>query len=400
MRQTTRTLAPLAGVGAGIAIGTLAYARWVERLRIEVKRMEVTVDSPGVPAGGLRILHLSDMHFTGRDRIERLKIERTIKLLAGEQVDLLLVTGDLIHDTDGLPATLDLIDRLPRPRLGAFACLGNHDYSCYSWFGPARVAWREAEPAGKCRRRRAHSEMVARVFKNDRLYLGQDHNDIEALKQPLRQHGVHLLDNSNWHVQANGVDLWLTGVDDLMEGTPDVAGARWFATPAGGPLRILLAHNPDHMLEPALHQVNLAFCGHVHGGQILIPGLGAIHTQGTHLPWRKPSGWFHYGEAKTYVSRGLGEGIRLRFNCRRKWRLFSSDVLRIVACQSRRYFVPSQKDAIARIQARGQRSSTEKNSVMSSSTAPGRVAMRRATLTSILRLCSKVRFRQVQKSTG
>ena len=159
--------------------------------------------------------------------------------------------------------------------------------------------------------------MVARVFKNDRLYLGQGHNDVDALKHALRQHSVDLLDNSNRHVQANGADLWLAGVDDLMEGTPDVTGAlAGLPTSAGGPLRILLAHNPDHMLEPALHQVDLAFCGHVHGGQILIPGLGALHTQGTHLPRRKPSGWFHYGEARTYVSRGLGEGIRLRFNCR------------------------------------------------------------------------------------
>ena len=318
MRQATRTLAPLAGIGAGIAIGTLAYARWVERLRIEVKRMEVAVDSAGVPAGGLRILHLSDMHFTGRDRIERWKIERTIKLLAGEQIDLLLVTGDLIHDTGGLPAALDLIDRLPRPRLGAFACLGNHDYSCYSWLGPARVAWREAEPGREMQAAVERTlEMVARVFKNDRLYLGQDHNDVDALKHALQEQGVHLLDNSNEHVQANDADFWLIGVDDLMEGTPDVTGAlTGVPVSAGGPLRILLAHNPDHMLEPALHQVDLAFCGHVHGGQILIPGLGALHTQGTHLPRRKPSGWFHYGEAETYVSRGLGEGIRLRFNCR------------------------------------------------------------------------------------
>ncbi len=191
MRQTTRTLSSLAGVGAGIALGTLAYARWVERMRIEVKRMEVMVDSPGVPAGGLRILHLSDMHFTGRDRTERLKIERTIKLLGREQVDLLLITGDLIHDTGGLPAALDLIERLPRPRLGAFACLGNHDYSCYSWLGPARVAWREAEPGREMQAAVQRTiEMVARVFKNDRLYLGQDHNDVDALKHALWQHGV------------------------------------------------------------------------------------------------------------------------------------------------------------------------------------------------------------------
>jgi hypothetical protein len=126
-----------------------------------------------------------------------------------------------------------------------------------------------------------------------------------------------VLNNSNERLQKEGADLWLAGVDDLMEGSPD-NGAALAGLPAAtdGPLRILLAHNPDALLDPALQQVDLAFCGHVHGGQILIPGLGALHTQGTHLSRRKPSGWFRYGQTTTYISRGLGEGVRLRFNCR------------------------------------------------------------------------------------
>jgi predicted MPP superfamily phosphohydrolase len=83
-----------------------------------------------------------------------------------------------------------------------------------------------------------------------------------------------------------------------------------------GSLRILLFHNPDHMLEPALQQFDLAFGGHVHGGQILLPLLGALHTQGTHLSRRRPSGWFRYGQTRAYIGRGLGEGVRLRFRCR------------------------------------------------------------------------------------
>ena len=318
MKPVNKALALLAAIGAGMAFGTLAYARWIERLRIEVRRMEVTADRPGVPADGLRILHISDLHFAGKDRIERLKIERTVRLLAGEPVDLLLITGDLIHDTGGLPAALDLIDRLPKPRLGAYACLGNHDYSCYSWLGPARVAWREATPGQELRAAIQRTvEMVMKIFRNDRLYLGQDHNDVDALKAGLEAHGVCLLTNASRRVQTGDGDLWLAAVDDLMEGRPDNAAALAdLSAPSEGALRILLAHNPDALLDPALQQVDLAFCGHVHGGQILIPGLGALHTQGTHLSRRKPSGWFRYGQATTYISRGLGEGVRLRFNCR------------------------------------------------------------------------------------
>ena len=316
MKRAPKNIAPLAGIGSGLAAATLAYARWVERLRIEVKRMRVTVDAAGAPPQGLRLLHISDLHFTGHGLVERLKIERTARLLAGESIDLLLLTGDLIHDDGGLPAALDLIQRLPRPRLGAFAVLGNHDYANYSWLGPARVAWREAEPGKKVQAAIQRSaEMIVRIVKNDRLYLGQSHNDVPLLRRRLAEAGVHLLDNRNCRVQAGAADLWLAGVDDLMEGRPDVAAAL-AGMPAAGALRILLAHNPDFMLEPALQQFDLAFCGHVHGGQVLLPLLGALHTQGTHLSRRRTFGWFRYGRAQAYISRGLGEGIRLRFRCR------------------------------------------------------------------------------------
>jgi uncharacterized protein len=305
----------LAGVALA-GLSGLAYARWVERLWIDVRRPRVTVNSPGIPPEGLRILHLSDMHFTGQGAVERWKIDRTAQLLAGETIDLLLVTGDFIHDDGGMDAAVELIRRLPRPRLGTFACLGNHDFASYSWLGPARTAWREAEPGQQWQAATQRTvEMVRRIITNDRLYLGEHNNDMVEFRRRLVTEGIHLLVNSSYRIQAEGFDLWLAGVDDLMEGRPDVPAAL-AAMPGDGALRILLAHNPDLMLDPALQQVDLALCGHVHGGQIRLPLVGSPHTQGTHLSRRRSSGWFQYGRAATYISRGLGEGIRLRFNCR------------------------------------------------------------------------------------
>jgi predicted MPP superfamily phosphohydrolase len=304
------------GSGVALALGTLAYARWLERLLIDVTRTQISAPSSGIPAQGLRILHLSDLHFMGRGLVERLKIWRTGELLAGEQVDLLLITGDLIHDDRGLAATLSLIDRLPRPRLGSFACLGNHDYAGYSWLGPARLAWQEAESGQRLQAAIQRSvDMCLRIARNDKLYLGHLHNDVPALKDALAQRGVQVLTNGNRLVSHDGYELWLAGVDDLMEGQPDLDSVL-AGMPADDTLRILLAHNPDWMLEPALQQFDLAFSGHVHGGQIMVPLLGAPHTQGTHLSRRRPAGWFRYGRTKTYINRGLGEGVRLRFRCR------------------------------------------------------------------------------------
>lgn len=68
-------------------------------------------------------------------------------------------------------------------------------------------------------------EMMTRIFRNDKLYLGQEHNDIEILKRGLASRNVTVLDNSNVRITTGGVDLWLAGVDDLMEGTPDINAA-------------------------------------------------------------------------------------------------------------------------------------------------------------------------------
>lgn len=306
----------LAGAALGLGLALLAYARWVERLRIEVKHMRVSVSSTGIPREGLRVLHLSDLHFMGHGLVERLKIQRALDLLAGEPYDLLLITGDLIHDDHGLPATLDLVEGLPRARLGAFACLGNHDYASYGWLGPARVAWDEAEPGRRLWAAAERTvEMCLRIIRNDKLYLGYHGNDVAALRRELAARGVIVLRNDNVRLQQDGVDLWLAAVDDLMEGQPDLQ-ATLADMPSNGSLRVLLAHNPDHLLNPSLQQFDLAFSGHVHGGQIRLPLLGSPHTQGTHLSRRRSAGWFRYGDTRAYVSRGLGEGVRLRFNCR------------------------------------------------------------------------------------
>lgn len=311
------TIKLVAALGVGGAASALVYARYVERLRIEVRRTQVAVASTGLPPAGLRLLHLSDMHFTGHGLIERRKIERTISLLAGEPIDLLLVTGDLIHDDDGLPAALDLLARLPRPRLGAFACLGNHDYATYGWLGPARVAWREAEPGRKLHDATVRTwDMVTRILRNDRLYLGQQDNNVQTLVDALANLGITVLNNTSVRIASGAANLWLAGVDDLMEGAPDVERALAGAPPGDDVLCILLFHNPDQMLDERLHGFDLAFGGHVHGGQVLIPLLGALHTQGTHLSRRRTHGWFQYGRAQTYIGKGLGEGVRLRFRCR------------------------------------------------------------------------------------
>ena len=43
-----------------------------------------------------------------------------------------------------------------------------------------------------------------------------------------------------------------------------------------GPTTILLAHDPRRLTQAAQLDVPLVLSGHTHGGQVLLPGVGAI----------------------------------------------------------------------------------------------------------------------------
>ena len=86
-------------------MATLGYALLVEPQNIELERLDIRLPSAAgrLPEEGLRILHLSDSHFSGREWREQGKIERVKQLVRDVECDLLIHTGDLVHYDSGLP---------------------------------------------------------------------------------------------------------------------------------------------------------------------------------------------------------------------------------------------------------------------------------------------------------
>jgi uncharacterized protein len=309
MRPLTKGLL-LGTMGAAAAIAF--YARFVERASVRLDRFTVPVDKPGIPPQGLTILHLSDLHLREGGIIQARKLASLHRLLADEQYDVLALTGDLIHDQPGLATALGFIAEL-RPRLGGFSCLGNHDYwesSLWGIFGKRAEdagPWRPADIVEAARKLLA---FVGKVLRNERVYTRVAAHDVPAMNAGLQALGVQPLVNASTHLQTDGVDLWIAGVDDLSQGTPDLQEA-FLDVPLGAPL-LLLAHNPDIWLESEVEWADLVLSGHTHGGQVRLPILGSIHTQGTYLPRRHAAGWFRRGSTRMFVTRGVGESLPLR----------------------------------------------------------------------------------------
>jgi hypothetical protein len=255
------------------------------------------------------ILHLSDFHFRKGGRVQAQKIRRLLALLARERYDIVALTGDLIHDADGMETALGLIRQL-RPPIGIFSVPGNHDYCEYSVWGIFGGAGEEpssgvTETAGRL------LDFTRKVLRNERVRMPIAFNDMPAMEAALREAGVEPLVNRARRVPVRDGVLWIAGIDDINEGAPDLATA--LAEAPEGVALVLLAHDPDAFLDPAIERADLVLSGHTHGGQVRLPVVGAAHTQGTHLTRQQPAGWFRRGRTRMFVSRGLGESIPLRF---------------------------------------------------------------------------------------
>lgn len=313
---------------AGLSMGVASYAVFREPMRVRLDRLTIRMPNARgrLPARGLRILHLTDTHFRGADWREQSKIEDICRKCAGMDYDILVHTGDFLHNDDGLANTLALLDQLPRPRLGAYAVLGNHDYMTYSareMFGRSWRNFNRLEGSSRNGNGRGPLHQVNRIigfwryFANAPLDLRRTgRNNTYRLEHELTARSFHVLQNRSVRLTGtlgpnDGVDLYVAGIDDLTEGAPDLKRAL-AGIPRTAPT-LLLSHNPDILGETGIEQADLVLSGHTHGGQIVLPWLGPAHTHTEHLTRREASGFLRRNGSQVYISRGIGEGIPLRF---------------------------------------------------------------------------------------
>jgi predicted MPP superfamily phosphohydrolase len=77
-------------------------------------------------------------------------------------------------------------------------------------------------------------------------------------------------------------------------------------------LLLALFHLPYNLAAFERAGVQLAFGGHTHGGQIRIPGYGALFTD-SELPGHESAGLIWRGSTAIHISRGLGTDPRTNF---------------------------------------------------------------------------------------
>ena len=284
---TRRSLLRLSGIwlGAGTtaaALGAL-YALRLEPEWIQISHRDIALPGLKRAHDGLRIAHLSDIHL-GR-HVEPRLVRRAVRMVNDLAPDLVILTGDFVSGTADYSQTYRQLFRTLYAHHGIYAVLGNHDI----WTDGNQVA------------------------------------------SNLRQSGVIVLRNECTAVTIGGQRLWLVGLEDrgdpgFVASSFQAFGKLWqgnirlldrlLADLPGNETRLLLVHNPD-VNELLDHQrVDLALCGHTHGGQLRLPLLGALLIPSC-LGEKYAQGLVEGPVSPVFVNRGLGtSGIPIRFNCR------------------------------------------------------------------------------------
>lgn len=251
----------LAAAGLGTIAGAAAYGTQYERHHLTLTRTSVPVSGLAPPLAGLRIALLTDFHHS--ETVPRSLVEASVQMALAEKPDLIVLGGDYVTYGSGpdrryVGPVAEALGVLTAPH-GVFAILGNHD----------------------------------------------DDKDMPAA---LKARGIAVLRDARTRLTINGEPL-------------DIAGIRYWTRRAAEIEQvirgahsnlILLAHTPSRLPEATALSIPLVLSGHTHGGQIVLPGLGAVAAR----EFPVVAGIGRRENTTIFVSRGVGTVyVPMRLNC-------------------------------------------------------------------------------------
>jgi uncharacterized protein len=245
------------------ALAQAARVALTEPFMLSIERQEIYLRRLPAKLDGLRVVHLSDLHYG--PLVNPQHLERAVKAANELRPDLIALTGDYIsQDRVYAAPCAEVVGKL-RARYGVYAVLGNHDH------------WTDAA-------------LIADLFRSE---------------------GIRVLINEGSRMDLRGESFWLCGVDDTMVGLEDLslalAGARH------NEFKLLLAHNPTILRRAARANVDLVLSGHTHGGQV---SWRSEKSRSGRPRRRMLRGLGRRGNTQIYVTRGLGTVVLpIRYGC-------------------------------------------------------------------------------------
>lgn len=263
-------------------IGLFGIKGFINARNIKFVNLKVGLKYLPDAFNGIKVGQITDIH--AGPLVPREFIREGVDMIMSNKPDLIVLTGDFVSGATKFLWTsyggfkqrhynycMEELSRLKAP-LGIYAVLGNHDF------------WSGQEVALK-------------------------------IAQGLKGIGVQVLRNEASMIERKGQSLYIIGVDDYWEDSYSLQKA--IKNVPQDACRIVLSHNPDvnENIEGLRERIDFIISGHTHGGQIVIPFIGALYIPSP-FGQKYLAGLVRDRERQTYISRGLGLFfVPIRINC-------------------------------------------------------------------------------------
>ncbi|HJP79953.1 MAG TPA: metallophosphoesterase [Pseudonocardiaceae bacterium] len=278
-------MAKIAVGTTALGAATIAYSAGIERTHWTLRKATLPVLAPD--ARPLKVLHISDLHMLPDQRSK----QRWVAALDKLEPDLVVNTGDNLAHLHAVPSVLRALEPLlSRPGVFVF---GSNDYYAPKPKNPVRYLTKS--------RKRIHGTPLP----------------WEDLRAALVERGWHNLTHVRTGLTVAGQQIIAAGVDDphlRRDRYVEIAGR-----PASATLRLGVTHSPEPRVLDAFAAdgYDLVLAGHTHGGQLRLPGYGALVTNCA-LDRSRARGASRWGAHMwLHVSAGLGTSpyAPVRFAC-------------------------------------------------------------------------------------
>ncbi|NOU92003.1 metallophosphoesterase [Paenibacillus sp. LMG 31456] len=259
-------LAPFSGYG---------YARYAEPGWLQTRMVNLSLKRLPAAFDGIRVIQFSDVHLGFHYSVKQLA--HLVGVIQNLKPDLICFTGDLFDSTVSDAGSIQQQLTLLKAPLGKAAVLGNHDYYA------------------------KESDKISGILSNS---------------------GFELLTNRSIPIKRDRFRIWLSGVDDMWDGRPDLRKA--LQQVPKDEFTLLLSHCPDFADIALQHPIDLQLSGHTHGGQVRLPFYGHVVTP--EFGQKYVDGLYTLGDGKlqVYTNRGIGVSVMpIRFWCRPELTVFT-----------------------------------------------------------------------------
>ena len=261
-----------------IAVMVLAclISLWLSYNWLTVSKFTVTDDKI---SGSFRIVLISDLHehrFGGGN-------EKLAEKIREQSPDLIIIDGDMINsDSENADTAVEVVRRL-NGIAPVYYSLGNHEYD----------------------------------------YMAAGHGE---LPEELEAAGAEVLNYKNIDIEIKGNRIRLGGLyeygfETSMQSEEVNAGVTEYLEQYTGTDRYLImcAHRPESFYPwDTADQwgIDLVLSGHLHGGQVIIPGVGGLYNPLDGFFAEFDYGQYKLGDSDMIITRGLGSNMKMlpRFN--------------------------------------------------------------------------------------